>query len=258
MNIFNLKKEMKNIIYSDSSLSKNSIRDRNSALNKIFENFNNLDDVSVITKDKILDNKLSAGVNAIRFLKGQNLDVDFPSEDELKEIIKNKKKNNRKPTVEKNLIDIERKVNRVRKKNYRLAYKLMLESGLRVHEVSALKKEDFSFDKNLITINLREAKGNKLCSIELENKYLSKNISEFVETKSEDERVFPHMRYLQEQATKMGIKCHDLRRGFAKRTYKEELENDSPRSEALDKTRIKLRHTRSDTTKIYLNSKIKV
>ena len=40
--------------------------------------------------------------------------------------------------------------------------------------------------------------------------------------------------------------------------YKEELENDSPRSEALDKTRIKLRHTRSDTTKIYLNSKIKV
>ncbi|MDM0999022.1 MobM family relaxase TcpM, partial [Clostridium perfringens] len=151
-----------------------------------------------------------------------------------------------------------RKVNRVRKKNYRLAYKLMLESGLRVHEVAALKKDDFSFDKNLITINLREAKGNKLCSIELENKYLSKNISEFIETKSEDERVFPHMRYLQEQATKIGIKCHDLRRGFAKRTYKEELENDSPRSEALDKTRIKLRHTRSDTTKIYLNSKIKV
>ena len=28
MNIYNLKKEMKNIIYSDSSLSKNSIRDR--------------------------------------------------------------------------------------------------------------------------------------------------------------------------------------------------------------------------------------
>ena len=53
------------------------------------------------------------------------------------------------------------------------------------------------------------------------------------------ERVFPHMRYLQEQATKMGIKCHDLRKGFAKRTYKEELENDSPRSEALDKTRKK-------------------
>ena len=158
MNIYNLKKEMKNIIYSDSSLSKNSIRDRNSALNKIFENFNNLDDVSVITKDKILDNlnsikfktKLSAGVNAIRFLKEHNLDVDFPSEDELKEIIKNKKKNNRKPTAEKNLIDIERKVNRVRKKNYRLAYKLMLESGLRVHEVAALKKDDFSFDKNLI------------------------------------------------------------------------------------------------------------
>ncbi len=118
---------MKNIIYSDSSLSKNSIRDRNSALNKIFENFNNFfDDVSVITKDKILDNlnsikfktKLSAGVNAIRFLKGQNLDVDFPSEDELKEIIKNKKKNNRKPTAEKNfklilkekLTELERKI----------------------------------------------------------------------------------------------------------------------------------------------------
>ena len=62
MNIYNLKKEMKNIIYSDSSLSKNSIRDRNSALNKIFENFNLLDDTSVITKDKILDN-----LNSIKF-----------------------------------------------------------------------------------------------------------------------------------------------------------------------------------------------
>ncbi|MHC9416892.1 site-specific integrase, partial [Clostridium perfringens] len=51
MNIYTLKKEMKNIIYSDSSLSKNSIRVRNSALNKIFENFNLLDDTSVITKD---------------------------------------------------------------------------------------------------------------------------------------------------------------------------------------------------------------
>ena len=89
-------------------------------------------------------------------------------------------------------------------------------------------------------------------------KYLSKNISEFIQTKNEDERVFPHMRFLQQQATKMGIQCHDLRRGFAKRTYKEELKNDIPKSEALDKTRIKLRHTRSDTTEIYLRSKINV
>ncbi|NGU17077.1 site-specific integrase, partial [Clostridium perfringens] len=48
------------------------------------------------------------------------------------------------------------------------------------------------------------------------------------------------------------------RRGFAKRTYKEELKNDIPKSEALDKTRVKLRHTRSDTTEIYLRSKINV
>ncbi len=67
MNIYNLKKEMKNIIYSDSSLSKNSIRDRNSALNKIFENFNLLDDTSVITKDKILDN-LNLKLNYLQVL----------------------------------------------------------------------------------------------------------------------------------------------------------------------------------------------
>ena len=67
MNIYNLKKEMKNIIYSDSSLSKNSIRDRNSAINKIFENFNLLDDTSVITKDKILDN-LNLKLNYLQVL----------------------------------------------------------------------------------------------------------------------------------------------------------------------------------------------
>ncbi|MHC9378555.1 site-specific integrase, partial [Clostridium perfringens] len=52
--------------------------------------------------------------------------------------------------------------------------------------------------------------------------------------------------------------CHDLRRGFGKRTYKEELKNYVSKSEALDKTRINLRHTRSDTTEIYLRCKNKV
>lgn len=264
MNLYEFKNKCDFILDGEKTLSKNTIRDRKSNLKILFEKLSLNRIVDDIKTDEIENalkgfkykTHLSSCVNAIRYLKDNNIDFNFPSEEKLKEIIKNKKKNNRKPTEEKVFKDIENKVNRVRKKDYRLAYKLMLETGLRVHEVSALEKEDFEIEKNKIKINLREAKGNKLCSLNLENKYLAKNISELILEKA-NKKVFPCVRELQSKAKKMKIECHDLRRCYAKKTFKE-LKKGNEYDDALELTKEKLRHSKSDTTKIYLRSKIKL
>lgn len=266
MNLYDFKNKCDLILESEKALSKNTIRNRKSRFkilidDLVFKQNLNIEDIkskdieNTLKKIK-LKSDLSACVNAIRYLKDNNINFDFPSEEKLKEIIKNKKKNNRKPTEERAFKDIENKVNRVRKKDYRLAYKLMLETGLRVHEVSALEKEDFEIEKNKIKINLREAKGNKLCSLNLENKYLAKNISELISEK-ENKKVFPSDINLKIQAKKTGIQCHDLRRCYAKKTFKD-LKKENEYDEALELTKEKLRHSKSETTKIYLRSKIKV
>lgn len=265
MNLNEFKIYCNNILEKEKSLSKNTIRDRKSNLNILFKklNFNgdvlNLksDDIEKALKEFKLKTHLSSCVNAIRYLKKNNVDFNFPPEEKLKEIIKNKKKNNRKPKKEKLISDIENRVNRVRKKDYRIAYKLMLETGLRVHEVSALEKEDFEIEKNKIKINLREAKGNKLCLVELENKYLAKNINELILEKENIKKVFPCVRELQEQSKKINVECHDLRRCYAKNFFYE-VRKEYDYEKALEMTKEKLRHSKIDTTKIYLNSKVKI
>lgn len=265
MNLYEFKSYCYEILENEKSLSKNTIRDRKSNLNILFNKLNfkgdvlNLksEDIEKALKDFKLKTHLSSCVNAIRYLKKNNVDFDFPTEEKLKEIIKNKKKNNRKSKEERLFDDIVNKVNGVRKKDYRLAYKLMLESGLRVHEVSALEKDDFKFEKNHIKINLREAKGNKLCSIEFENKYLAKNISELILKKDNSKKVFPCVRDLQEKAKKMNIECHDLRRCYSKKIFYD-FRKVYDYEKALELTKEKLRHSKTETTKIYLNSKIKI
>lgn len=265
MNLNEFKIYCNEILEKEKSLSKNSIRNRKSRFNILLDDLvikNKLDienikpdDIEKCLKKIKQKSDLSACINAIRYLKKNDVDFNFPSEEKLREIIKNKKKNNRKPVKEKYLKDIENKVNRVRKKDYRLAYKLMLESGLRVHEVSALEKEDFEIEKNKIKINLREAKGNKLCLVELENKYLAKNINELILQKENEKKIFPSDINLKKQAVKTGIQCHDLRRCYAKNLFYE-LRKKYNYDEALEMTKEKLRHSKTDTTKIYLRSKI--
>lgn len=263
MNLNNFLFYCNEILEKEKSLSKNTIRDRKSNFKLLFLKLNEKKNLNEIKKEDIenelknikLKTHLSSCINAIRYLKKNDVDFEFPSEEKLREIIKNKKKNIRKPVKEKYLKDIENKVNRVRKKDYRLAYKLMLESGLRVHEVSALEKEDFEIEKNKIKINLREAKGNKLCLVELENKYLAKNINELILQKENEKKIFPSDINLKKQAVKTGIQCHDLRRCYAKNVFYE-LRKKYNYDEALEMTKEKLRHSKTDTTKIYLRSKI--
>ena len=56
--------------------------------------------------------------------------------------------------------------------------------------------------------------------------------------------------YLQKEAQRLGITCHNLRRAYAKLEYK--------KTKSRENVRKKLRHTNIKTTNIYLRSKIKV
>ena len=252
------------VIENNKKLSQNSIRNRKSRFNILIDDLCKEKDLNSISKDDMeralrkikYKSDLSACVNAIRFLKKNNIKFVFPDDDILDEIIKNKKKNRRKSTKERVLKDIDKKINRVRDEEYRIAYKLMRESGLRVHEVAALQKSDFKFDGDSINISLRKAKRNKLISLSIESKYLREKLRCLID-KSDQENIFPSERLLQSKARKIGIQCHDLRRGFARENF-EKLKKERGYSEALEATRERLRHGKVGTTKIYINSKIRV
>lgn len=258
------KKNCNKVLEGNKRLSQNSIRNRKSRFNILIDDLCKDKDLNSISKDDIekglrkikYKSDLSACVNAIRFLKKNNIKFDFPNDDILDEIIKNKKKNRRKPTKERLLKDIDNKINRVRNEEYRIAYKLMRECGLRVHEVAALQKDDLKIDNDVINISLRKAKRNKLTSLSIENKYLREKLSGLI-SKSEKENLFPSEKLLQSKAKEIGIQCHDLRRGFARENF-EKLKKERGYSEALEDTKEKLRHGKVGTTKIYINSKIKV
>lgn len=260
MNRLEVKSNFKKILDQENRLSKNSIRNRKSTLNKVLNNM--IRDEKEFTEKNIIaelekikyKTDLSACVNAIRYLKKSGVQFEFPTEEKLREIISSKSKNKRLPKKEKNISSIENKVNRVRDKQSRVAFKFMLKTGLRVHEAAALKKEDFSIEKNKIICNMRVAKNSKVSKLEFEDKYLSENLKDLLNC--DRENVFPSERFLQRKAKDIGIECHDLRRIHAKKLYKTERK-EKGYSEALDAVRESLRHSNKKTTKIYLNSKLK-
>ena len=262
--ILEFKNLCNNLLENNKSLSENSIRNRKSRFNilindlckeKSFNSISSLDIERALKKIKYKSD-LSACINAIRFLKKNNINFDFPSDDILNKIIANKKKTKRKSKNERSLKDIDNKINKIRNEEFRIAYKLMRESGLRVHEVSALQKNDFEFYDDTINISLRKAKGNKLTSLTIQNKYLSKKLKSLISINKKD-NLFPSTRLLQNKATEIGIQCHDLRRGFAKEIF-EKQKKEKGYHEALEFTKEKLRHGKIGTTKIYVYSKIKV
>ena len=136
--------------------------------------------------------------------------------------IKNKSENRHKSYEPYELNDRLRRINRIRDEKLRLAYRLMIVSGLRVFEVEALIKEDIEIKNNDIFVTVRDGKGGKYGEVKcLEDKYLSNKLKNFLQDKDNDEKLFYATRTMQAKAQELGFKCHDLRRAYAKLVKKE-------------------------------------
>ncbi|MFR2529726.1 MAG: tyrosine-type recombinase/integrase [Clostridium paraputrificum] len=247
----------------------NTIRCYKNSIKRFFYHFFDYD--IKMTNDNIknyLENiknksELSQVINSIRILKSFDKRFDIISEKELKEITKEKKKNRIKRYDRSELKKVLRKVNSIRNDNLRLGFRLLLVSGLRIFELSALKKGDILFLENgLIRINVVDGKGGKSGTIDcLKDNYLYKNLKDYLEQKEEKESVFYAPGTFQKKAKTLGIKCHDFRRAYsklvAKNINKANIDFPEDIRQQYFEVGLKraLRHERIETSYKYLYSK---
>lgn len=196
-------------------------------------------------------NKFSKSKNAfLKFCEFQNIGL---SEDTIEKIermndTKKKKRRNQKTVA---LEEINKKINVIRDKKLKLSYKVMLETGLRVSELSQIAKENCIVADDFIKLVFTGKGGKKENVIIPKSKnYVYGNVLELIHLSQEGKKIFYSISHLQAEANKRGFQCHDLRRAFAKLEYKEHKN--------INKVSKSLRHKNKANTKIYLNSKVDI
>ncbi len=245
--------------------SPNTARKYYSAVVKLFDEvqFNSLEQIS---SDWILQeaknkfktrNEFSAAKNGMKWLAKLHPELSIPSEEQFRGISQKKKNFSRKPKKVIYLNPTQRKINQIRNKRLKYAYRLAAISGLRVSELEDLEAKDVTFNDGKIFVQVQKGKGGHGGCVEcLEDKYLYERLPGFLQDYPEG-KLFYSEAYMREYAAKLGIECHDLRRIFAIQT-RNELKKEMSMEEANQVIQQRLRHARFSTTKRYLfNRKLK-
>lgn len=209
------------------------------------------DKVMIQLKAMKYKNQYSKYKNAfIKFCEFQNIELkrDFLLELELLNLEKKRKKRVLKHV---DLKDILNHLKVIKDKKLKLSFETMLNTGLRVSEISQIKKKNCILAKEYIEFSF-VAKGGMIESVTLyfeSNPKLFNDLKELIENTKAD-NVFYSANYLQTKAEQKGFCCHDLRRAFAKLDYQ--------KHKNIKLTMKALRHKEEKNTKIYINSKVKV
>lgn len=212
-----------------------------------------LDIAKVIEKLKVIKykNQYSKYKNAfIKFCEFQRIILDSHILREF-ELLSNEKKKNRRNLKQVELKDIVNHIKVIKDKKLKLSFETMLHTGLRVSEISQIKKNDCVIFDNTIEFSII-AKGGTFEKVFfpcVQNQRLFNDLKGLIEN-TNSEKVFYSPNYLQTKAIEKGFHCHDLRRAFAKLDYK--------KNKDLEHTMNALRHKNIKNTKIYVNSKIKI
>lgn len=173
-----------------------------------------LKELEVSTKNR---NESSQAKNALlNFVEFSKRQVKIPQLGEPKKRRYRKRKNRK-------LKEINSKINVIPDKKLLLSYKVMLSTGLRVGELASIKMQDIQLDENSgYTLWFVPKRGGlDKVTISSDKQYICKGIAELLRTQEIENKVFYSVGYLQSNARVRGFACHDLRRAFAKITYKE-------------------------------------
>jgi len=143
-------------------------------------------------------------------------------------------------------------IQRLKNKKLKLSFLTIMETGLRVSELSQIKASDCIIGNEKIKFSFI-GKGGKAESAIIEkvvSPNLYKNLEYIIKHSSDDDKLFLSANYLQLKAKKYGFTCHTLRRIYAKKEYK--------RTRSKKQVKEKLRHDSMKTTNRYLNSRVKM
>lgn len=201
-------------------------------------------------------NQFSQSKNALLyFCKCYHINIDNKQLKDIERLQQRTKRKYRKSTKAE-YPKIKRTIDRLKNKKLKVSYLTMIETGLRVSELSQIKVSDcmisdkkigFSFigkggKKAFSTISKKDNTPLYMCLKDTILYYRDKGLG--------SKRLFYSSQYLQQKAKLYGFSCLDLRRISAKLEYK--------KSKSKNQVKEKLRHTKIKTTDIYLNSPVKM
>lgn len=229
-------------------------------LEMLFEGQSMIDPITNLDISKIMNqlekieykNEFSQAKNAFfSFLTFQNLTL---SKEEMNRIQSMEEHTHKKYRKMKSLEyqQIDKKIKRVRNKKLKLSYQTLMETGMRVFELSQITKNDCIVKEDSILFNFTGKGGEAETATVFKNgnKILYDGLVTLIKNTKAKETVFYSKHYLQTKAKELGFGCHDLRRISAKMEYK--------KTGSKKEVAKKLRHTNEKTTDIYLKSKIKM
>lgn len=109
---------------------------------------------------------------------------------------------------------VNKKINAMKDKRKKLAFRLQEVSGLRISEIANLKKSDINFENGKIYVTVIDGKGNKDRRVAtIKDKYLYEELQQLDERKG---ILFYKSSTLRKKAWELGFKTHKLRKVTAK------------------------------------------
>lgn len=261
---FDVLEEYREYLDECESISKNTALRYFSAVKNLLQKYQ-FDSLSEIDTDSIESslsklkskNSVSAAKNGLLRLHEFDSYFSLPDAVFFKELSSHK----RNILVKKGrVIDTEKithKINLISNKRLKMAYRLILVSGLRISEVADLKPGDIEFlDKHQLRVHVQNGKGGKQRDVVTTvDKYLYKGLSEHVRAIEVGGTVFYGESYMRGKAYALGFEPHDLRRAYAQLTKKLYKEQGQSAYAATTAVQNNLGHTCRKTTELYLTGR---
>lgn len=225
-----------------------------------------LKDQSVLNFDELLDvdkmiqhlsqikhkNEFSQSKNAfLKFIEFQHITLSQKQLNKIKQLEKNtQKKYRRKKFADYKTVD--KTIKHIRNQKLKLSYQTMLVSGLRVFELSQIRRDDCIITVDFIRMYFVGKGGaeENVIILKSENRLLYENLIELISNTEFSGKVFFSSNYLQKKAKEYNFQCHDLRRIYSKLEYK--------KTKSKKEVQEKMRHSNEKTTEIYLKSNIQM
>ena len=251
--------EYKQYLYD--TLNKNTAKTYYSAVNKVLQDlrFNSLSQIPeslIIKRVQHLGSKnlVSAAKNGLKHLYKFDDELNLPKDEAFSDISKHKRNYVKSKGKRIDFDKTQRKVNSIRNKKLKLAFRLASISGLRVSELADLEARDLKFnDDGKVIVSVRNGKGGKSGQVEcLKDKYVYEQLKEYCNSQEENKKLFYSESYMRERAGKLGLEMHDFRRAFATLKKMDCIDKGYSSYEVNAKVQEGLRHERFSTTKRYL------
>lgn len=250
--------------YLEETMNKNTARKYYSAVKNLFKEiaFEGLEEIEPeYVKERMrripTKNEFSAAKRGLMKLQEFDPGLKLPEEEFFRETAKTKR-NRVKSRGQKIYKDmVIRKIDRVKDPDLRLAYRLAMVSGLRVSELADLKPGDVKVaDDGHIQVSVRNGKGGKSGLVDcLDDAYVKARLEQLLKKADPETALFYSPGYMMNEASRLGFECHDLRRIYAQDLMCSKLLEGKTKAEAVDEVREGLRHSRPETTQIYLQGR---